>query len=231
MTRGRLTEKSRAAFVAASVAARIIATPPAAWTFSMNTPRRVASRTAPATVFGMSWYFRSRKTRQPRLCACSTAAGPAAVKSWLPIFTPGAAPTSRLVASASRSRRASASASVSTSRATNSRAAGSEPSVILLQAPHALFPFEQGLDGPDGGLDAVHGEVVRDVLRERGAPERGGVLPGAAVLRRVDHEGDLAALHEIHGIRTIPLGHLVDDVGVHAVTLQHPRRAGGRDQR
>src|SRR2546430_5440194 len=50
--------------VAASAAARIIATPPLACTSSMNTPRRAVSRVAPATVFGMSWNLRSRKTRK-----------------------------------------------------------------------------------------------------------------------------------------------------------------------
>src|SRR5439155_1753715 len=54
ITSGRTTPKSVAAFVAASAAARIIARPPDACTSSMNTPSRVASRTAPATVFGMS---------------------------------------------------------------------------------------------------------------------------------------------------------------------------------
>jgi hypothetical protein len=51
---GRATPKSLAALVAASAAARIIAPPPPACTFSIATPMRVASRTAPATVFGMS---------------------------------------------------------------------------------------------------------------------------------------------------------------------------------
>src|SRR3989441_13122941 len=80
-TSGRGTAKSCAALVAASAAARIIATPPLACTSGMNTPGRAVSRVAPATVFGMSWNLRSRKTRKPRLRAISTAAGPAAVNS------------------------------------------------------------------------------------------------------------------------------------------------------
>ena len=63
-----------------------MARPPEAWTLNMKTPARVASRAAPATVFGMSWNLRSRKTSAPRLCTASTAAGPAAVKSWEPIL-------------------------------------------------------------------------------------------------------------------------------------------------
>src|SRR5437773_3820479 len=160
----------------------------------MNTPSRVASRTAPATVFGMSWYLRSRNTREPRLCACSTAVGPAAVKSCVPIFTPGATTfdgpgpsrfTSRFTPSR-RSSSASASARVSTSSATKSRAAGSEVSVVLLQAPDTLLALQQRFDGSDRSLDPVDGQVVGDVLRDGGAPERGGVLARAPVLRGVD---------------------------------------------
>src|SRR6185437_5923587 len=45
-----------------------------------------AERTAPATVFGMSWNFRSRKMPGPSAAISFTAAGPAAVNSWLPIL-------------------------------------------------------------------------------------------------------------------------------------------------
>jgi hypothetical protein len=76
----------------------------------MNTPRRAASRTAPATVFGMSWYLRSRKTLKPCLIAVSTAAGPAAVKSWLPILTPQPIPASRSSSRAAASRPSTSSA-------------------------------------------------------------------------------------------------------------------------
>ena len=44
-------------------AARIIALPPDACTSTIQTPSRVAAAIAPATVFGMSWNFRSRNTR------------------------------------------------------------------------------------------------------------------------------------------------------------------------
>ena len=81
ITSGRRPPASMAAAVAASAAARIMAPPPEAWTLNMNTPRRAASRAAPATVLGMSWYLRSRKTSPPRLRTASMAAGPEAVKS------------------------------------------------------------------------------------------------------------------------------------------------------
>ena len=48
----------------------------------------MADLTAPATVLGMSWNFRSRKTRSPRPASSSTIAGPALVKSCLPILKP-----------------------------------------------------------------------------------------------------------------------------------------------
>ena len=83
---GRRTPSSFAAAAAPSAAAAIMARPPEAWTLNMSTPRRAASRAAPATVLGMSWNLRSRKTSAPRLWTLSTAAGPAAVKSWEPIL-------------------------------------------------------------------------------------------------------------------------------------------------
>ena len=55
-----------AASAAASRAACIIFRPPEACTLTIHTPSDVAAATAPATVFGMSWNFRSRNTRSPR---------------------------------------------------------------------------------------------------------------------------------------------------------------------
>src|SRR5207247_2334852 len=128
-TSGRGTAKSAAAFAAAAAAARIMATPPLAWTSSMNTPRRAASRTAPATVVGMSRYLRSRKTRKPPLRAISTAAGPAAVKSCEPILQPVTTPSRR-------PRSASASRRLSTSSATSSRSGTA--TVVFLEGQDAL---------------------------------------------------------------------------------------------
>ena len=51
---------SRRFIGAALAAARIISVPPLACTSTRNTPRRAADLIALATVFGMSWYFRSR---------------------------------------------------------------------------------------------------------------------------------------------------------------------------
>src|SRR5439155_8242185 len=91
----------------------------------------------------------------------------------------------------------SASLPVSTSSATHSR---SRIRVILLQAQHLLLALQPGLDGADRGLRAVDGEVVGDVLRDGGAPDGGRVLARPAVLRRVEDEGDLAALHEVDDV-------------------------------
>src|SRR5690348_6865628 len=103
----------------------------------------------------------------------STAPGPAAVKSWEPIFTPLTAPSSR-------SSSAPASSSVSTSRATNRR---SRISVVLLQAEHPMLALQQRLDGADGRLRAVDGEVVRNVLAHGGSPDGRRVLARPPVLR------------------------------------------------
>ena len=64
----------------ASTAARIISSPPRAWTSSNAMPGNPdAAATAPRTVLGMSWYFKSRKMRGPRCASRVTAVGPSAV--------------------------------------------------------------------------------------------------------------------------------------------------------
>ena len=74
--------------------------PPAACTFSIHTPRRVAAAQACATVFGMSWNLRSRKTRKPRATIQRTGSGPATTNISLPTLSAQAA-GSRRSASAS----------------------------------------------------------------------------------------------------------------------------------
>src|SRR5262245_50664333 len=207
---GRGIAKSPAAFVAASAAARAIARPPLAWMFSMNTPRRVASRTARPTVFGMSWYLRSRKTRKPRFRAVSIAAGPAAVKSCEPILQP-------VMIRSRRPSSASASSRLGTSSATSSRSAGlAEVGMVLLQAQHPELALQQGLDGADGGLDAVDRGVVRDVLRDRRAADDRRVLAGAPVLGRVEEQRDVAALDQVDHVGPVAVAHLVDELDGHA---------------
>src|SRR3989442_14444500 len=117
----------------------------------------------------MSWNLRSRKTRKPRLRAISTAAGPAAVKSCVPILQPVTTPSRR-------ARSPSASARLSTSSATRSR---SGATVVLLQAQDLLLTLEQGFDGTDRGLGAIDRQVVGDVLHDGGRSEE----------RRVGKEG------------------------------------------
>src|SRR5580692_6269301 len=64
-------------------AAWSMALPPSACTFTSCTPViAAADKTAPATVLGMSWNFRSRKTPGPKAVTSRTAAG----NSWLPIL-------------------------------------------------------------------------------------------------------------------------------------------------
>ena len=112
------------------------------------------------------------------------ATGPAAVKSCEPILQPPTAPSSR-------PSNESASSSRSTSRAMRTRSAGRgglTDRVILLQAPHLVLALEQRLDRPDGGLDAVDGEVVGNVLGDRGMADQIRVLAGPAVLGCVEDQ-------------------------------------------
>ena len=60
-------------------AAPNMARPPEACTVSSPTPSAAARAAASSTVLGMSWSFRSRKTRSPRSRRCRTRSGPAAV--------------------------------------------------------------------------------------------------------------------------------------------------------
>ena len=54
----------------------------------MRTPSAAAERTAPATVLGMSWNFRSRKTEWPRATSRSTTAGSGGGKQLQPHLEP-----------------------------------------------------------------------------------------------------------------------------------------------
>src|SRR5262245_38817272 len=214
---GRRPPVSLAVAAALSAAAFIMARPPEAWTLNMSTPIRVASRAAPATVLGMSWNFRSRKTSAPRFCTRSTAAGPAAVKSCDPILK-------RVTSPCRRSSRRSASARASTSSATIRRSWASM--VVLLERLHGDLALEQGLDAADRRLGAVDGGVVGDVLGDRGAADEIGVPPGPPVLRRVEDEGDLPALHQIDDVRPVVLVDLVHHLDGHALPLE---QLGGPD--
>src|SRR4030095_5278682 len=191
----------------------------------MKTPWRVASRTAAPTVLGMSWYFRSRKTRKPRLRARSIAAGPAAVKSCEPILHPVRSPSRRASSDSASSR-------LGTSSATSRRSAAlGEASVVLLQARDTKLPLQQRLDGADGGLGAVQRRVMGNVLGHRGAPDDSRVPSSSPVVRGVDHQRDLALLHEVDHVRAITLADLVDRLHRHTIAPPHPSGARRSDQR
>ena len=99
---------------AASRAARIIAAPPSVCSVSRRTfGRLAAAATAPATVLGISWNFRSRKIPKPRPASFSTARGPSAVKSWLPTLKRPAAPRSRRARAQAGPRRSTSRATIS----------------------------------------------------------------------------------------------------------------------
>ena len=73
-------------------AARIISDPPPACTLNIQTPSLAASTEAFATVFGMSWNFRSRKILAPASTISLTNPGPSAVNNWSPILNAPGAP-------------------------------------------------------------------------------------------------------------------------------------------
>ena len=98
----------------ASRAAFIMARPPEACKVrSCTRGSCAAAATAPATVFGMSWNFRSRKTRAPRAASIWTACGPSAVKSALPTLNKSATPPSCLASLRAGPRRLTSSATIS----------------------------------------------------------------------------------------------------------------------
>ena len=84
---GGVLPRSDAALSTASRAARSIARPPLACTFSIHTPSRTAAAHAFATVLGMSWNLRSRNTLNPRSASQRTGSGPALTNSSLPTFS------------------------------------------------------------------------------------------------------------------------------------------------
>jgi hypothetical protein len=98
----------------ASRAARIMETPPRAWTLISRTfGSSAAAATAPATVLGMSWNLRSRNISKPEPASLSTARGPSAVKSWSPTLKRPAAPRSRRARAQAGPRRSTSRATIS----------------------------------------------------------------------------------------------------------------------
>src|SRR6185312_4225957 len=177
----------------ASRAARIIATPPLAWMFIIQTPRRAAARQAPATVLGMSWNLRSRKTWKPRSWSCVTTAGPAATKSSLPTFT-------RQSFGSRRAASASASRASGTSRATITGFAASPPGERISLTD--LHPREVA----SGALElrrAARREGLPSAAR-RALPEE---LPRleAAIGAEVHGERLRVGMHEVlHELQVLP---------------------------
>ena len=83
-------------FPDARQASRIISGPPAKWMVVMETPSWEADSMAWATVLGMSWNLRSRKTLRPFDRASSIARGPAEVWRRRPILTHRSSPSRRV---------------------------------------------------------------------------------------------------------------------------------------
>ena len=83
---------SQAASEEAFTPQRIMAGPPRACTVRKAIPSLAAAAAAPATVLGMSWSLRSRKTSISARRISRTISGPAAVKSSRPTLTPPTRP-------------------------------------------------------------------------------------------------------------------------------------------
>jgi hypothetical protein len=98
----------------ASRAARIISNPPSACTLIRRTlGSTAAAATAPATVFGISWNFRSRKISKPRPASVVTARGPSAEKSCKPTLKRPAEPRKRRARAVAGPRRSKSKATIS----------------------------------------------------------------------------------------------------------------------
>ena len=102
----------------ALAAARIISSPPSACTSSKRTPgNEIALVTAPLTVFGMSWNFKSRKMSEPKSRSFSTAEGPAAVNKCIFILNMPTTEAKDWESSKARSRDAKSRARINFCRA------------------------------------------------------------------------------------------------------------------
>src|SRR6266536_400407 len=103
---------------AASRAASSISRPPSAWTVTIAAPERDAAATARPTVVGMSWSFRSRKTRAPVSATSATIEGPSATNASRPTFSQPALSPKRCAAARISGRDAKSSATHSRSSLT-----------------------------------------------------------------------------------------------------------------
>src|SRR4029079_1437791 len=93
-----------------------IAAPPDACTVTRAAPSATASATACLAVFGMSWIFRSRKTRGPRSTTSRTTDAPVGTNACKPILSPPATPSSASARRRMSSRRERSMATMSRSR-------------------------------------------------------------------------------------------------------------------
>src|SRR3989454_3903352 len=176
-----VTARSRTPPARASAAASSIARPPRPCRVRSDTPRREALFTAAPTVFGMSWYLRSRNTFWFRATIVRTTSGPAAVKSWLPILKRPTRP-------ARRSTSPRASSAVGTSRATVRRSL----------AFNARAPSCQGVLERAHDLVHVREAVPLQVLRE--IFQHPVVEAGIDEVRGADLHGAAARDQELEGV-------------------------------
>ena len=176
MTSGAGRESRAASASAASRAALIIARPPDACTLTIHTPSRVAAATAPATVLGMSWNFRSRKTRSPRAASSSTNDGPWLVNSRLPILNPPTTPRSSSASARARSD------GVDVER--------HEQLIHVRSTPSPLLPFDRA-DQIGDARDPMTLHVVADAVEQLRPDERIDEVGRADLDRRCAGDDEL----------------------------------------
>src|SRR6185295_17652473 len=214
MTSGRERPAFDASASAASRAAFIIAWPPDACTFTIHTPSRVAAATAPATVLGMSWNFRSRNTRSPRATRLSTMDGPWLVNRRLPILKPPTAPRRR-------SASACAASAVSTSSATR---------IWLIHGTHEIR-YPRNLMALHVAADAVEHLAPDERVEKVGGADLHGRCAGDHELERVAGIDDAAHADDgnLHGLPALvdhPYGDRPDRRAAQAAhAVRDPRTA------
>src|SRR5258706_11257400 len=189
-TRGAVRPAFAAPSPALSSAARIISAPPAAWTFSIATPVLAAAAAAPATVFGMSFSFRSRKTFGPRATTSRTTSGPCETNASSPTF-------SQPTCGASSFAQARSSSLDAKSSATQRRSLAGSGIRMVRPRPRTERPHELG-DARDASLLAPSGELGHEASGDAWVAEvRSADLHGARARdEELDHVLDrLDAAH------------------------------------
>ena len=169
---------------------------------TIQTPSRVAAATAPATVFGMSWNFRSRKTRSPRATSCSTNARAVAREQ----------PAADLEAADRAAQRVGQRAGFGR-RCRRRARRGADPFAVLRCAACRAVPTRSAMR-----VDLVALHVVADAVEQLRPDERIDEVGGADL-----HRGG-AGDHELERVARVGDAAHADDRNLHrlAALVHHP---------